>query len=60
MKLCIESQPRVGWIPPYRITLIADDKMGLLPEEVFAVLEMLANGFKLTLVEIAFDFKEDL
>lgn len=43
-------------MPPYRITLFADDETGLLPEEVFAVLEHLLSGFKLTLVEVALDF----
>jgi hypothetical protein len=60
MKFCIESQRRVGWIAPYRVTLIADDKIGLLPGQVFSVLELLPGRFKLTLVEIAFDFQGGL
>jgi hypothetical protein len=60
MKFCIESWPRVGWIAPYRVTLYADDATGLSPEEVFGVLELLLGGFKLTLVEIAFDFEGTL
>ena len=57
MKFSIESKPPMRWIPPYRITLFGDDKTGLLPEEVFGVLELLVGGFKLTLVEIALDFE---
>jgi hypothetical protein len=55
MKMLIESEPREAWLPPYRVTLYADDRTGLLPDEVFAVLEVLP-GFKLTLLELAFDF----
>jgi hypothetical protein len=57
MKFSIESKPRERWMAPFRVTLYADDKSGLLPEEVSAVLELLLAGFKLTLVEIAFDFE---
>ncbi len=56
MEFCIESKPREPWIPPFRITLVADDLTGLLPQEVFAVLELLPHKFKLSLVELAFDF----
>ena len=55
LKMLIESEPREAWLPPYRVTLYADDRTGLLPDEVFAVLEVLP-GFKLTLLELAFDF----
>lgn len=56
MKFLIEAKPLLRWMPPYRVTLFADDDTGLLPEEVFAVLEHLLSGFKLTLVEVALDF----
>jgi hypothetical protein len=55
MKFLLESQRREAWLPPYRLTLYADDKTGLLPDEVFSVLEVLTD-FKLTLLELAFDF----
>jgi len=56
MQFCIESKPREPWIPPFRITLVADDQTGLLPEEVFGVLELLPSKFKMSLVELSFDF----
>jgi hypothetical protein len=55
MKFLIESERREAWLPPYRLTLYADDRTGLLPDEVFSVLEVLPD-FKLTLLELAFDF----
>jgi hypothetical protein len=55
MKFLIESQRREAWLRPYRLTLYADDRTGLLPDEVFSVLEVLPD-FKLTMVELAFDF----
>lgn len=55
MKFLIESERREAWLPPYRLTLYADDRFGLLPDEVFSVLEVLPD-FKLTMLELAFDF----
>lgn len=55
MKFAIESDRQKPWLVPYRITLIADDRTGLLPGEVFSILELLPD-FKLTTLEIAFDF----
>ena len=60
MKFVIESKLRKPFMPqPYRITLYADDRTGLLMEEVFSILEVLPS-FHLTLVELAFDFRRDL
>lgn len=56
MKFLIESEAQKPWLVPYRLTLIADDRTGLLPGEVFSVLELLPD-FKLTTLEIAFDFQ---
>jgi hypothetical protein len=56
MKFLIESERREKWIKPYRVTLFADDRQGLLPSEVFSVLEVLPD-FQLTLIELAFDFR---
>ncbi len=56
MSFCIESKPREPWSDPFRVTLIADNSTGLLPQEVFAVLELLTGDFKLSLVELPFDF----
>ena len=55
MKLLLESERRESWLPPYRLTLYADDRTGLLPDEVFGVLEVLEN-FHMTTLELAFDF----
>jgi hypothetical protein len=41
MKFKIESRRREPWMPLYRITLYADDRVGLLPEQLFAVLEVI-------------------
>jgi hypothetical protein len=54
MKFLIESERREAWLPPYRLTLYADDRTGLLPDEVFAVLEVLPD-FRLTVMELAVD-----
>jgi hypothetical protein len=58
MKLLLESERREAWLPPYRLTLYADDSTGLLPEEVFGVLEVLPD-FRMTTLELAFDFAPD-
>jgi hypothetical protein len=58
MKLLLESEPREPWMRPrrpYRLTLYADDSTGLLPEDVFSVLEVLPD-FNMTMMELAFDF----
>jgi hypothetical protein len=58
MKLLLESERREAWLPPYRVTLYADDRTGLLPDEVFGVLEVLQD-FRMTVLELAFDFAPD-
>lgn len=58
MKFLIESERRELWLPPYRLTLYADDHTGLLPTEVFSVLEVLPD-FQMTLLELAFDFEPE-
>lgn len=59
MKFKIESRRREPWMPAYRITLYADDRTGLLPEQLFAVLEVIPK-FKLSVIEIAFDFSPSI
>ncbi len=54
----MESERREAWLPPYRLTLYADDRTGLLPDEVFSVLEVLPD-FRMTMLELAFDFAPD-
>lgn len=58
MKLLLECERREAWLPPYRLTLYADDRTGLLPDEVFRVLEVLPD-FRMTMLELAFDFARD-
>ena len=55
MQFYVESERQEGWLAPYSVTLIADDRTGLLPEEVFAILEVIPDA-KLTMVELAIDF----
>ena len=55
MKFLLESERREPWLPPYRLTLYADDRSGLLSDEVFGVLEALPD-FRMTMMELAFDF----
>ena len=56
MKFVVESVPRQPWSTPFRLTLFSDDRTGLVPSEVFSILELLPT-FKLVLVELAFDFR---
>jgi hypothetical protein len=55
MQFYVESDRTEGWLAPYSVTLIADDRTGLLPEEVFAILEVMPTA-RLTMVELAIDF----
>jgi len=58
-KLVVESERREHWLPPFRLTLVADDVLGLSPPDVFSVLEQLPD-FKLTMGELAVDFPEGM
>jgi hypothetical protein len=55
MKFYVQSQPLHGWLAPASVTLIADDRTGLLPEEVLPILDAIRKP-KLTMVEFAIDF----
>jgi hypothetical protein len=59
MKFVVESKRREPWLPAYRVTLFADDRTGLLPEELFAVLEVIPI-FKVSTIEMAFDFSPSI
>jgi hypothetical protein len=59
LKVAIESDRRERFLSPYRLTLFADDLTGLLPAEVFNVLEQVPD-FQLTMIELALDFPEGL
>lgn len=55
MKLLLESERREQWLPPYRLTFYADDRTGLLPDQMFGILEVLPDS-RLTMLELAVDF----
>jgi hypothetical protein len=55
MKFCVEGDRQHGFIQPFALTAFADDRTGLLPSEVFPILEA-ARTAKLTMAELAFDF----
>ena len=55
MKFCVESNPREAWLASYSVSMFADDRTGLLPDEVFPIRELM-QGAKLTVVEVAIDF----
>jgi hypothetical protein len=59
MKISVESEPTKHWLWCYRVTLVADDATGLLPSQVFRVLERLPD-FHLVMLEVAFDFPNHL
>ena len=56
MKVNVEFDRQKGYLSPFRLTLYADDWMGLVPDEVSEILDGQEN-FKTTLIEIAFDFQ---
>jgi hypothetical protein len=55
MKVSVESEPREKWLDPFAVTMFADDRTGLLPEDIFPILELMPTA-RLTLIELAFDF----
>jgi hypothetical protein len=55
MRVLVEDEPTKGWLAPYRVTFYADDITGLLPDQVFGLLEVLPLT-RLILVELALDF----
>src|SRR5215469_8185349 len=44
MQFYVESERTEGWLAPYSVTLIADDRTGLLPQEVLAILEVMLDA----------------
>jgi len=60
MTLLVESERTKHWLRwPFRLTFIADDGTGLLPTQLFSVLEVLPQ-FYLLMAEISFDFAGQL
>ena len=57
-QIVCQHRPRVPWVDPCRVTMIADDDCGLTQVEVEAVLVHCANH-KVSLVELAVDFAQD-
>ena len=52
-----QYSPAPPWLPPSRITFVADDRGGLPPEDVLAILEH-CQKHTVLLAEIAFDFAQ--
>jgi hypothetical protein len=52
-----QYQPLVPWLPPSTITLVANDRTGLIRHEVDAVLAV-AENVRLIFVEMALDFDD--
>jgi hypothetical protein len=46
---------RCSWLKPWKITLIADDRFGLTPAEVWKVVRY-CRSYRILLVELALDF----
>jgi hypothetical protein len=60
MTVVVESAPTKHWLRyPFRMTLNADDGTGILPKQLFAVLEVVQQ-IRLLLLEVAFDYAGDL
>jgi hypothetical protein len=60
MMILVESSRSKHWLRwPFRLTFIADDATGLLPRQLFSVLEILPQ-FHLLMTEVAFDFARRL
>src|SRR5207253_11895 len=55
IKFNIEGDPQRRFLSPWRVTVVGDDFSGLPKQRVMEILAVIP-GFKLTLVEIAFDF----
>jgi hypothetical protein len=54
-----QYQRRRGWVKPWRITWVADDRTGIRPIDVLRILKR-CNFFRFLLVEVAFDFNPAL
>jgi hypothetical protein len=50
-----QYQRNRGWVKPWRITWVADDRTGIRPIDVLRILKR-CNFFRFLLVELAFDF----
>lgn len=55
MRFCLYSRPVHGYLAQYKVVLYADDRTGLLPSEVFGVLEVMPIT-RMLMLELAFDF----
>jgi hypothetical protein len=54
-QVVVLSEPSMQHIAPCKVTLIARDELGLQPQDVLSVLELLPD-MRFVLVELAFDF----
>ena len=54
-QIVIQYKPQQGWLPPYILTIVGDDNVGITPE-VLAAVRTSYYVRKLSLVELALDF----
>ncbi len=54
-QILVYSERKSRKLPPYRLTFIPDDKLGLQPKDAFAVLDCVEKH-RVSKVELAFDF----
>jgi hypothetical protein len=54
-RLCVESDRQAFWLAPYRVTIYADDRTGLLVDQVLEILELMPSA-RMIMIELALDF----
>jgi hypothetical protein len=52
-KFCVESERTERFLHKFRLTFYADDRDGILPRQLFSVLELVPD-FQMTMLELAF------
>jgi hypothetical protein len=57
-QIVLQYEPVARWLQPWRLTITGDDRTGITPKQIQAVLAVCGNH-KLSLVEIAFDFAHE-
>jgi hypothetical protein len=58
-QIFIQYKPVQGYLPGQRITMVADDKLGITPKEIEDVIGAHFRNHQVSLAEIALDFTED-
>jgi hypothetical protein len=57
-RIFIQYKPLKGYLPHQRVTMIADDELGITPKEIEDVIGGHFHAHKISLAEIALDFTE--